>query len=320
MWAHLGNNFVLDFHEDELRDVQAAPGNDHRPLGPFVPGVDVPPPDQQPRRRQQLLPAGDDRRRTLAQVRLSLAQRALDEPQPSRRLHRRALHQRRGRLGRHLARPELRVAPQHQRALHPGHLHQEPLHAEHRRPLRHPGRRGAGGGVPANPFFPTLMPAIDFKGADAGVVWKDFSPRVGFTYDLKGNGRNVFSSSYATYYGQMAPGPAVEPARRHRRGVRPLSLDRHQRRRLRAGAGSQHHRHVPEQEHRLRSGQPDQHHVADARRSERQERPHARVHRWLRPSDRTRTMAVGASYVWRKYRSVPLERSRQLDRAPTTAR
>ena len=23
MWSHLGNNFVLDFHEDELRDVQA---------------------------------------------------------------------------------------------------------------------------------------------------------------------------------------------------------------------------------------------------------------------------------------------------------
>jgi hypothetical protein len=60
--------------------------------------------------------------------------------------------------------------------------------------------------VPANPFFPTLMPAVDFKGADAGVVWKDFSPRIGFTYDLKGDGRNVLSSSYAVYYGQMSPG------------------------------------------------------------------------------------------------------------------
>ncbi|MDP2052736.1 MAG: hypothetical protein Q8L75_03790, partial [Acidobacteriota bacterium] len=60
--------------------------------------------------------------------------------------------------------------------------------------------------VPANPFFPTLMPAVDFQGADAGVVWKDLSPRVGFTYDLTGDGRNVVSSSYATYFGQMAPG------------------------------------------------------------------------------------------------------------------
>lgn len=60
--------------------------------------------------------------------------------------------------------------------------------------------------VPANPFFSTLMPAVNFQGADAGVVWKDFSPRVGFTYDLKGNGRNVMSASFATYYGQMGPG------------------------------------------------------------------------------------------------------------------
>ena len=50
------------------------------------------------------------------------------------------------------------------------------------------------------------MPAIDFQGADAGVVWNDLSPRIGATYDLSGDGKTVFSSSYATYYGQMAPG------------------------------------------------------------------------------------------------------------------
>jgi hypothetical protein len=60
--------------------------------------------------------------------------------------------------------------------------------------------------VPANPIFPELMPAIDFPGADAGVIWTDFSPRVGFTYDLSGDGRTVVSSSFATYFGQMAPG------------------------------------------------------------------------------------------------------------------
>jgi hypothetical protein len=62
------------------------------------------------------------------------------------------------------------------------------------------------GPVPANPFFPQLMPAIDFPGVDAGVTWNDFSPRIGATYDLTGDGRSVVSSSYAIYYGQMSPG------------------------------------------------------------------------------------------------------------------
>jgi hypothetical protein len=62
------------------------------------------------------------------------------------------------------------------------------------------------GEVPANPLFPELMPAINFPGIDAGVVWTDFSPRVGLTYDLTGDGRTVLATSYAAYYGQMAPG------------------------------------------------------------------------------------------------------------------
>jgi hypothetical protein len=60
--------------------------------------------------------------------------------------------------------------------------------------------------VPENPTFPGLMPAIDFKGADAGVVWTDLSPRLGVTYDLGGNGKTVLSANYATYFGQMSPG------------------------------------------------------------------------------------------------------------------
>jgi hypothetical protein len=60
--------------------------------------------------------------------------------------------------------------------------------------------------VPENPFFPRLMPAIDFQGADAQVVWTEISPRVGVTYDLKGDRETVVSASVATYYGQMAPG------------------------------------------------------------------------------------------------------------------
>ena len=60
--------------------------------------------------------------------------------------------------------------------------------------------------VPANPIMPNLLPAINFPGADSGVVWNDISPRVGMTYDLMGDGRSVFQASYSIYYGQMAPG------------------------------------------------------------------------------------------------------------------
>lgn len=60
--------------------------------------------------------------------------------------------------------------------------------------------------VPANPIAPQAMPAIDFPGAEAGVRWNDFSPRLGMTYDVTGAGRTVASASYAIYYGQMSPG------------------------------------------------------------------------------------------------------------------
>jgi hypothetical protein len=60
--------------------------------------------------------------------------------------------------------------------------------------------------VPANPMFPAILPAIAFPGADAGVTWKNVSPRLGMTYDVTGQGKTVMNASYATYFGQMAPG------------------------------------------------------------------------------------------------------------------
>ncbi len=50
------------------------------------------------------------------------------------------------------------------------------------------------------------LPAISFKGADAGVAFKNLSPRIGFTYDLTGNGRNVVKFNYARYVGQIGTG------------------------------------------------------------------------------------------------------------------
>ena len=155
--------------------------------------------------------------------------------------------------------------------------------------------------VPANPFFPTLMPAIDFQGADAGVVWKDFSPRLGITYDLKGDGRNVVSASYCDLLRPDGARPALEPAGRHRRGVRPLPVDRRQRRRVRAGRRSQHHA--------CRScSKSTAYDPANPTSTASPTRVDPNV-----KNDRTREfivgfdrqlgsqMAVGGSYIWRKY-------------------
>lgn len=56
--------------------------------------------------------------------------------------------------------------------------------------------------IPANPMVPGLLPGLQFEGADSGVVYNDFSPRVGLTYDLRGNGKTVLKASGAIYYGQ----------------------------------------------------------------------------------------------------------------------
>jgi hypothetical protein len=60
--------------------------------------------------------------------------------------------------------------------------------------------------VGAHPFIPEWLPALSFDGADAGVTWTDFSPRLGVTYDLTGNARTILKASYGVTYGQMGPG------------------------------------------------------------------------------------------------------------------
>lgn len=60
--------------------------------------------------------------------------------------------------------------------------------------------------VPASPILPDIMPAIEFPGANSGVVWNDISPRLGLNYDLTGSGRTVLKTSYSMYFGQMGPG------------------------------------------------------------------------------------------------------------------
>jgi hypothetical protein len=55
--------------------------------------------------------------------------------------------------------------------------------------------------IEANPILPDLLPAVAFNGADAGVVYNDIAPRLGFTYDIFGTTRTVFKASLGRYYG-----------------------------------------------------------------------------------------------------------------------
>jgi hypothetical protein len=57
--------------------------------------------------------------------------------------------------------------------------------------------------IAANPLGGPWLPAVDFPGADPGVAFKNFSPRLGFTYDLTGNGKTIARANYARYYGQV---------------------------------------------------------------------------------------------------------------------
>jgi hypothetical protein len=55
--------------------------------------------------------------------------------------------------------------------------------------------------IDANPILPDLLPAVAFDGADAGVVYNDIAPRIGFTYDVFGDTRTVAKISAGRYYG-----------------------------------------------------------------------------------------------------------------------
>jgi Carboxypeptidase regulatory-like domain/TonB-dependent Receptor Plug Domain len=61
--------------------------------------------------------------------------------------------------------------------------------------------------IAANPLGGPWLPAITFSGADPGVAFNNFSPRVGFTYDVSGGtGRTIAKANYARYYGQVGNG------------------------------------------------------------------------------------------------------------------
>ncbi|MEO7271097.1 MAG: hypothetical protein ABIX28_13840 [Vicinamibacterales bacterium] len=60
--------------------------------------------------------------------------------------------------------------------------------------------------IPANPILPALLPAVSFGGVDPGIVFNNFSPRLGVTYDVFGTGKTILRGNYARYYGQVGTG------------------------------------------------------------------------------------------------------------------
>jgi len=50
------------------------------------------------------------------------------------------------------------------------------------------------------------LPALTFPGSEAGLAFNNWSPRAGLTYDLTGSGRSVVKLNYAKYVGQLGSG------------------------------------------------------------------------------------------------------------------
>jgi hypothetical protein len=206
MWSHLGNNFVLDFHEDALRDVQPRFETSTGQWGrSYQQSIFMRPTNSFDVVSNYFLPA------TLG------GDHALKFGYRWRSAHSTSLNHRGGFV---IARFDEGVADSadiYRDGNSESHLDTHAFYLQDtftRNNLTlnlgfrvdRQDDRAVAAEVPANPLFPNLMPAISFQGADAGVVWTDFSPRLGFTYDFQGNGRNILSASYATYFGQMGPG------------------------------------------------------------------------------------------------------------------
>ena len=76
-----------------------------------------------------------------------------------------------------------------------------------------------GFNVPASPYEGQLdsngipfsfLPAVTYPGAQGGVSWNTFAPRLGATYDLFGKGKTVLKASYAQYFDQRTAGQLAD--------------------------------------------------------------------------------------------------------------
>ncbi|MDO8677699.1 MAG: TonB-dependent receptor [Acidobacteriota bacterium] len=206
MYAHLGNNFVLDFHEDSLRDVQARFETSTGTWGrSFQAATFMRPTNSVDVTSSYFLPqtfGGDN---------------ALKFGYRWRSAHSTSIGHHGGFVDARFTNGIPNSADMWRDQYAESHLDTHAFYVQdtftRNRLTVNLGFRvdrqddtAVAATVPANPLIPAQLPAINFPGADAGVTWTDVSPRVGLTYDFSGNGRTVASASYAAYYGQLAPG------------------------------------------------------------------------------------------------------------------
>jgi hypothetical protein len=57
--------------------------------------------------------------------------------------------------------------------------------------------------VKASRVAPDLLPALTYTGVDPGIAFSTFSPRIGFTYDLTGDGKTIVRGNVARYGAQQ---------------------------------------------------------------------------------------------------------------------
>jgi hypothetical protein len=59
--------------------------------------------------------------------------------------------------------------------------------------------------IVGNTAFPTLVPGLTFAGYESPFMWKNFSPRAGFTYALDESHKTIARVSYSRFAGQLSP-------------------------------------------------------------------------------------------------------------------
>ena len=62
--------------------------------------------------------------------------------------------------------------------------------------------------IPASPWLPYYMPALDVPKMNSPITWKTFSPRLSLVYDITGDGKNLIKLSASRYGSQSGFGLA----------------------------------------------------------------------------------------------------------------